>query len=561
MKNGYGYLFLVLSSVLTLDASAYTPMRSGSGKAIKWHGERKLNLAGNPENRAGISASFLFDQVVRSLQRWSFASSRRVRFDYWQGTNPEVYEANSNYNGLSSLYFSSQTGNADPGVVGLTEVWFEPDTGKILETDISLNDVHFRFTQNEFGGGIYLPNVITHELGHAYGLSHSGLLDASMLYVEASGQVSLHCDDQAGIKDIYSATAGRGRLQGRVVGPSGQAIFGAHVVAIDQSSSEQVASAITSRSGHYTINGLPAGTYYVMAEPFLGGVSALPSYYRNITRRLCGSFDYSRAYASSDGLNLDTFTVSAGGRASVPTIDVGCGGASSSSLVAVAPTEFSSDALGFVGEVEDEVTYPLALEAGTWTFSFLDYRLLSQIESEARLYDFDGNEISPDADGSVLREVEGADRVLVFNDLEAGDYELVLSAESISRYEYPASLSNQERSASVLVSAHRQEALPEYGEWVDQLMVTSAAPSRSCVQNEATFPAYSSPPGAPIRQDIDGVGFCGWVQDSDGNAGPPPGGTPPNAVIGWSIPWLLALLFGRLTVAQAARLSRPARVV
>ena len=90
-------------------------------------------------------------------------------------------------------------------------------TGEILETDILLNDRDFQFTLNPqdtsgYGSAagasvyassgkpkVFLENVITHELGHTFGFSHSNALQSSMLYMEAPDQAYLSCDDQTGV--------------------------------------------------------------------------------------------------------------------------------------------------------------------------------------------------------------------------------------------------------------------------------------------------------------------------------------------------------------------------
>src|SRR3990167_4503245 len=122
-------------------ASAYTPTLTSEGNAVRWEGDRKINFAGIPTNSSGISDSSFYRAVVRGLQRWENASGGAVTFDYWQGGDPAAFEANSEYNGLSSIYFASASGEAmDDSVIGLTQVWYDTASGEIFETDISLND-------------------------------------------------------------------------------------------------------------------------------------------------------------------------------------------------------------------------------------------------------------------------------------------------------------------------------------------------------------------------------------------------------------------------------------
>src|SRR5689334_16201330 len=85
-------LFLVSVSVLTSfglsalspRAFAYTPTVTASGVPVRWKGQVKINLAGNPINSSGLSAGDFRAALVRSLQRWQEASGGMVSFDYWQ---------------------------------------------------------------------------------------------------------------------------------------------------------------------------------------------------------------------------------------------------------------------------------------------------------------------------------------------------------------------------------------------------------------------------------------------------------------------------------------------
>ncbi|MEK7689935.1 MAG: matrixin family metalloprotease, partial [Bdellovibrionota bacterium] len=260
-------------------ALAYTPTVSSSGVQVRWEGlNPKLNLVGNSINANGISADSVRAAVVRSIQRWALASLDSVTFDYWQGDDDEVYVPNSEYNGTSSIYFASHSNGAagagiDASMIGLTQVWYNATTGQILEVDTVLNDISFQFTTNPsdttgFGSEsrssgaqrkVYIENVMTHELGHSLGLSHSGSLQATMLFMEAPEQARLSCDDQAGIRALYPAESlaqRTGAITGKVLSPTGRAVFGAHVHAISRQRGTVLASSVTASDGSYTIGSL-----------------------------------------------------------------------------------------------------------------------------------------------------------------------------------------------------------------------------------------------------------------------------------------------------------------
>src|SRR4051812_6799861 len=113
MGRCLGSLFIVFVSSLCLlqigsfVAFAYVPTVSSEGRAIHWNNPVKVKLIGNPKNQSGLSPSQFFNAVVTGLQRWKAASQERVSFDYWQGEDNAIYPTNSNYDGYSSIYFSS----------------------------------------------------------------------------------------------------------------------------------------------------------------------------------------------------------------------------------------------------------------------------------------------------------------------------------------------------------------------------------------------------------------------------------------------------------------------
>jgi cysteine synthase len=84
----------------------------------------------------------------------------------------------------------------------------------------------------------------------------------------------LSADETAGISALYptASFSSTGTMTGTVRLTSNKPVFGAMVVAVN-ASGQPVASALTNSSGQYTIQGLPAGSYTVYAEPLDGPIS------------------------------------------------------------------------------------------------------------------------------------------------------------------------------------------------------------------------------------------------------------------------------------------------
>jgi hypothetical protein len=564
------------------DALAYTPTLMGNGGGVRWHGEAKLNLAGNPVNRNGIDAGRFYAAAVRSLQRWQQASGGAATFDYWQGADRGIYEADSEYNGLSSLYFASNAQvdpHLSPNVLGLTQVWYNTDNGEIIETDIVLNDRDFRFTTDPrdtsgFGSSnlsytsarntVYIENVLTHELGHAFGLSHSGGLQSTMLFMESPEQAHLGCDEAAGIRAMYNSGGERGTITGSVAAESGAPVFGAHVVAISRRRGAVLATGLTDTSGRYRIGGLETGAYFLMVEPFFAGPSALPSYYAGINPAICpGGQGFGRSVLLDGASRPQAIRVGAGGTSGAPALVARCGNYGGAALSSVAGSARASTAPVIFDGTRDgggfgaadkfgysnTAYYKLNAVGGRIEVHGLSYSLYSPVSPTLTLLDSGGNEVtSARSDQQVYVGDSGYvnyDAQLIAEGLAAGDYVLEVSATPMDANRYPAPVSLDSVPFLVLTGSVNEGPPPLAGE----------LPENARCRASENFAAYSSPGGNPPRRDTDedggGTGFCGTIATSDrhgdgGGSGPGPG-----AIAGWFAPWLAMALIARFAKSLA----------
>jgi hypothetical protein len=343
-------------------AHAYTFMMDADGHALRWSDRnpwqkgRYLPFAGNVLNQAGVYPEELQSSVVRGLQRWQRASSHAFEFDYWQGEDRAVFRPCIARDGLSAIYFLSADPSdlyLGPGTAAYTQLWYD-DNREVVEADIVLNDLDFVFVvdplQADYVGGpslhvAVLEDVVTHELGHALGISHSGVMRSTMFPWSWSEQTSLSCDDIAGVRSLYAAAPpgpsgprsddtgaespppdAPGSISGRVVGPEGLPLWAAQVSAISRSRRVVEAAALTDRDGRYRINGLEPGEHYLLVEPFYAQSNALPEPYAEMSHRLCGEDLFARTFlVAEDGRHLQPVNVTPDWLTVTSTIGVTCG--------------------------------------------------------------------------------------------------------------------------------------------------------------------------------------------------------------------------------------------
>ncbi len=243
--------------------------------------------------------------------------------------------------GLNSICFDQADMAFTPGVLAFTRVITADVTGmqvgssavstqlgQILDADIyfSPSDSNTTFATPQalpsFPKAYDLESVLTHELGHFLGFSHSAVWDAIMFpFAPAPGTIGgtrpttqqpdapLGDDDRTGLRVLYPDPADTlhvGSINGKIspanplalpaFPPGVTGVFGTHVVAVDNSTGAVIGATIGGWScaapgpsqfdGTYHIAGLAVGTNYTVYAEALNG-AANPAQFNNATMSLC----------------------------------------------------------------------------------------------------------------------------------------------------------------------------------------------------------------------------------------------------------------------------------
>jgi hypothetical protein len=318
-------------------------LTSAAAIAFRW----STILGTNPttiltQNQTPLGSLNEIEQVIQqSLNVWANVSGTSLTPATFA---PLTRVASSNIcgsDGIDSICFDQPDMAFTPGVLAFTRVITTdqigiqlgsgpPATqlGQILDADIYFNPSDSLVTfatpaaLSANPKAYDLESLLTHELGHSLGFSHSAAWSAMMFpFAPAPGTFTnmrptvqqpdapLADDDRTGLRILYHNPADTqfiGSIQGRILPanplslpaspPGVTGIFGAHVVAVDAASGAVIAGTLGGWScqapgpvqfdGSYSINALAINhNYKIYAEPLNGVVG--PSEVSNALVSLC----------------------------------------------------------------------------------------------------------------------------------------------------------------------------------------------------------------------------------------------------------------------------------
>lgn len=185
------------------EVSAYQVKTTPSGALVRWPRASRPLILSVSSARVGSAKQALLDEALGlAIIEWNAASALQLELSNEPATAASALV----------VEWTDEVWESENGGLATTTIAYDSETGAIERARVRIND---RFAWLDACGGeegcpggaaFDLAGTMTHELGHALGLGHSDVPDATMFLGAHAGQETkrtLDEDDLAAVRFLY----------------------------------------------------------------------------------------------------------------------------------------------------------------------------------------------------------------------------------------------------------------------------------------------------------------------------------------------------------------------
>lgn len=199
------FVFAAATVFAAQDARAYTLKHTSEGAEIHW--ERHTLPLIVVKTGDAARDQLLMDAVQGAAGAW--ARSAAIVVDIREGQGRKIEFLPRGQNESVVMWAQGEWGH-DADTLALTFLRYDVGSGDVLDADILVNDADFTWADRSLGetDAYDLQNTITHEMGHALGLAHSDVPEATMFPVTVPSDMAkraLSEDDVSAVQILYGA--------------------------------------------------------------------------------------------------------------------------------------------------------------------------------------------------------------------------------------------------------------------------------------------------------------------------------------------------------------------
>jgi hypothetical protein len=193
-----------IAAAVTVVAAAIAPSLMAYASYAKW-GTNHVSFYVNPAN-GDVSQNAAISALQAGMSAWNTEAGTPFQFSY----AGQVNDTKTGYDQKNVVLFRNQSNGS---AIASTYSWWTTSSNTLVDSDIVFWDGSKTFFTGTSGcsSGAYIEDVAAHEFGHAMGLSHSDVTDATMkpTYSTCSQELrTLSADDIAGARSLYGKGGG-----------------------------------------------------------------------------------------------------------------------------------------------------------------------------------------------------------------------------------------------------------------------------------------------------------------------------------------------------------------